>query len=324
MQLLTINTIYLKSGAGSGPHFVVEACEYDRSFLNFSPRYAAILNIEEDHLDCYADIHEITEAFAAFASLVAPDGRLVVNGADRRALQAARDASARIETFGLDAAMTWAATDLRADRGRFAFDLLHRGRWMARIQLKLAGRHHVGNALAAAALAWHCGAPIEVLARALGNFRGADRRLSERGSARGITIVDDYAHHPTEIQVTLRAARDLYRPERLWVVFQPHQHSRTRFLLEDFARSFGLADIVLVPDIYFVRDSEAERDRIHAEHLVQRIQANGGDARYLPTRQEIFDHLVMHLSPGDVVMTMGAGDIWRLADELVEWLKSEN
>jgi UDP-N-acetylmuramate--alanine ligase len=135
-------------------------------------------------------------------------------------------------------------------------------------------------------------------------------------------VLDDYAHHPTEIQVTLRAARERYEPRRLWVVFQPHQHSRTRFLLADFARSLAAADVVIVPEIYFVRDSESERNQVTALDLVNRIHVNGGDARYEPDFDCIVGQIARSVEPGDVVLTMGAGDVWRVADSLIAELRS--
>ena len=139
----------------------------------------------------------------------------------------------------------------------------------------------------------------------------------------GVTVVDDYAHHPTEVQVTLRAIRDFFSPERIWCVFQPHQHSRTRFLLKDFARSFGSADKVLVPDIFFVRDSEREKEHISAADLAAQVRLNGGDAMYLGGFEAITDHLRNNLVPGDLVVTMGAGNVWEVADEIVCWLGTD-
>jgi UDP-N-acetylmuramate--alanine ligase len=308
------------AGVGAGEHLVVEACEFDRSFLQFTPTLAAILNIEEDHLDYYAGLDEIIESFAAFASRVPAHGLIVANHDDRSAMAAAKHVGANVETFGFGEGANWRATNLVADRGRFAFDWHHNDNLLGRVQMALAGRHNVANGLAAAAIAVHCGAAPDKVIAALGQFAGAKRRLTQRGQAKGITIVDDYAHHPTEIQATLRAARDLYTPKRLFVVFQPHQHSRTRFLLADFAKSFGLADVVVIPDIYFVRDSEAELDKIGSMDLVEKIHAHGGEALYLPEFAQIQQYLKDELRAGDVVVTMGAGDVWKVADELVEWL----
>jgi UDP-N-acetylmuramate--alanine ligase len=155
----------------------------------------------------------------------------------------------------------------------------------------------------------------------LGEFRGADRRMTLRGHAGGIRVVDDYAHHPTEVQATLRAVREFHRPRRLWCVFQPHQHSRTRFLMKDFARSFALADHVLLPQIYFVRDSEAERQNVSAGDLAKEIRLAGGDAEFLDSFAKIVECLRSRVRPGDLVLTMGAGDVWKIADDYLHRLE---
>jgi UDP-N-acetylmuramate--alanine ligase len=309
------------SGVGDGPHFVVEACEYDRSFWNYHPQYAAILNIEEDHLDCFADLEAIVEAFSGFASRVSPSGVILANAEDPAVAKAVRGVPATVETFGLGDAATWRATQLTSERGHYAFDIYHQGGFYARACLDgLPGRHQVGNALAATALAHHAGIEPAAVAEALARFAGAERRLSTRGEIGGILLLDDYGHHPTEIRVTLQAVRERHPSRRLWVIFQPHQHSRTSFLLEDFAKSFGLADRLLVPDIYFVRDSEKDRNMVSSRHLVDRVRANGRDALYLSSHQEIVEHVMAQARPGDVVVTMGAGDVWKISDELVRRL----
>lgn len=309
------------SGVGDGSHFVVEACEYDRSFLHLAPKFAAILNVEEDHLDCYRDLQDIIQAFSQFASLLPPDGVLVVNGESRAAMASAHQCASTIETFGFGPGMTWQAVDARVEGGCFRFGIARNGEVLAETHLQIPGRHNVANALAGAALCWHGGVPMDLIARILPEYHGAQRRLTLRGLVNGVTVLDDYAHHPTEIQVTLRAARERYQPKRLWVVFQPHQHSRTRFLLADFARSFAQADVVVVPDIYFVRDSESERNRVTAGDLVDRIHLNGGVAEYQGSFEAIVDKLAQTVEPGDVVLTMGAGDVWHVADDLVANLK---
>ncbi len=306
------------SAAGGGKHFVAEACEYEQSFLKLVPQMAAILNIEEDHLDYYADLEAIVEAFSAFGSLVPSDGRIVANGEDREVAKATASVRATVECFGFNSQSDWWPDGLSEERGRYSFGLCHRSDCLGRVRLSLAGRHNVANALAAGALAWHCGVSADVLVDALGSFEGAERRMTVRGEVEGVTIIEDYAHHPTAIEVTLRAARKAYEPRRLWVVFQPHQHSRTRLLLKEFALSFGLADVVVVPDIYFVRDSELERGLVGSEDLVKRITAHGGEAVYVPQLDDVADYVRERMQPGDVVMTMGAGDVWKVADGLVQ------
>jgi len=301
------------SHVGRGPHLVVEACEYDRSFLNYSPCAAAVLNVEEDHLDYYRDLREIRRAFGDFASRLAPDGLLVINARDLGRRGIMRQAKCTVEEFGIGGRSDWHAENLESDRGRFAFDVYRRGEFYVSVKLALAGRHHVLNALAAMALCTWAGAPRETVAEALGTFTGALRRMEILGQAGGVTVVDDYAHHPTEIAATLKAVRERFEPKRLWVVFQPHQHSRTRFFLKDFARALTVADKIVVPDIYFVRDSEKERQAVRSQDLVAEIQALGADALHIEEFDSIRRYLVESLGAGDVLMTMGAGDVWRLA-----------
>ena len=308
------------SGSGDGKHFIAEACEYDRSFLNLRAKLVTILNVEEDHLDCYQDLDAIIEAFRAFGSLVPPDGLLVVNGEDRNMSVVTRAAAAQVETFGLDSTYTWGATNISTDRGRITMDVLYDQQPFCRLAVPLAGRHNACNALAATALLYHSGLAGDKIADLLSTFAGTHRRMTLKGIGGGITIVDDYAHHPTEIQATLRAIRDYYQPNRLFCVFQPHQHSRTRFLLNDFARSFAAATEVIVPDIYFVRDSELEKDYICSEDLVAQVRLNGGAGFYRKSFDKIYQHLTGTLRSGDLVVTMGAGNIWELADEIVRWV----
>ncbi|MCJ7543337.1 MAG: Mur ligase family protein, partial [Phycisphaerae bacterium] len=281
---------------------------------------ATILNIEEDHLDCYLDLEAIVEAFRAFAGGIEPGGVVVANGEDRNVVGALRGATCQVQTFGLEEHCTWRAADLATDLGRYRFDVMLEGQALCRVALKLPGRHNAYNALAAAALLHHAGLSPQQIADAMGSFTGTHRRMTYKGRDRGVTVMDDYAHHPTEIQVTLQAIREYHQPRRVVCVFQPHQHSRTRFLLKDFARSFAAAEEVIVPDIYFVRDSDREMDHISSQDLVAQIRLNGGSATYLKTFEEINAHLRATLREGDLVVTMGAGNVWEIADQTVRWL----
>jgi len=281
------------------------------------------LNVEEDHLDCYRDLPAIVEAFRSFSSLVAPEGVLVVNGEDGEALDAAGGASCEIETFGFADNCSWRGVNERAELGCFRMEVRFDGSRFCDLALRVPGRHNAYNALAATALLYHAGIGPDDIAELLGAFAGARRRMTLKGRAAGVVVVDDYAHHPTEIIATLRAVREHFEPSRLLCVFQPHQHSRTRFLLKDFARSFALADEVLVPDIYFVRDSELEKQYISSMDLVRQIRLNGGTATYLKTFEDISCHLRKVLREGDLMVTMGAGNVWELADEIVRWLGTD-
>jgi UDP-N-acetylmuramate--alanine ligase len=235
-------------------------------------------------------------------------------------MRAVAGRNATIETFGFSGSVNWKAEIIGSDKACPRFRVLRDGKALVEMRMSVPGRHNIANALAAMAICFHCGVQPDIIAEKLGEFRGAYRRLTERGCVAGVTVVDDYGHHPTEIQATLKAAREFYNPENMFVVFQPHQHSRTRFLLNDFARSFTQADVVIVPEIYFVRDSEQERDLIAARDLVERIHCNGGDARYEKDFDKIAAQLCREVRPGDLVITMGAGDVWKTAESLLTCL----
>ena len=192
---------------------------------------------------------------------------------------------------------------------------------MGKTRISLPGTHNILNALAVVAMAINIGLdPGQILAL-LPNFTGIDRRLMLKAKVGQITVLDDYAHHPTEIRASLEAIRQKYQPKRIWCVFQPHQYSRTRFLLDDFAESFKLADITIVPEIYFVRDSESARKQINSQVLVERIRANGAQAMFIDDFGRICDYLKSDVAAGELVVTMGAGDIWKVADEYIQWLR---
>ena len=319
----TVTQLGGPSGAGKGKHFVAEACEFDRSFLNLRARYATILNIDEDHLDCYPDLPAIVEAFRAFAAQVDPAGVIIANGEDREVAAAVRSARAEVQTFGFTPGCSWRGDSRQADRGRYRMEVLFGGERFCHLEVPLPGLHNAYNSLAATGLLYHAGVDPAQIADLLPQFIGAHRRMTLKGHAGGVTVLDDYAHHPTELQATLRAIREFYQPRRLLCVFQPHQHSRTRFLLKDFAQSFGNCDDVIVPDIYFVRDSEREKDYISSQDLVAQIRFHGGGAVYLRSFVEIVEYLKGRLRQGDLVVTMGAGNIWEVADEIVRWLGTD-
>ncbi len=299
---------------GAGEHFVAEACEFDRSFLNLRPEAACILNVDEDHLDCYpGGLEEIRAAFRAFAGRTREGGLLVVNGADPRTREAVAGVARPTATFGIGGDWDWRAESIEPLPDGLTFDIYRQGALYGHVRIALAGNHNVLNALAVAALADWAGAPAEAVCEALGRFTGCARRMELVGEAAGVKVLDDYAHHPVEIAATLKAARNRFRPARLWVVFQPHQHSRTRFLLKDFALALLQADKLVVPDIYFVRDSENERQAVRSEDLVALVQAHGADAVYIQSFDSIAHYLGESLQPGDVLLVMGAGDVWRLA-----------
>ncbi len=305
------------SRSGGGDAFVAEACEYDRSFHNLAPTVAVITNIEEDHLDCYKNIYEIIESFRYFAKLVPQHGKVIANGRDANVAKVIMDSRVEVETVSLGEDTTWSTAPRGIINGCYQGQVSYKGKVVAYLRMSVPGIHNLINATMALAAAHACGAPIERAAEAIGKFRGVDRRMTELGRYNGAVVVDDYGHHPTEIRTTLQALRERYRPQRLLCVFQPHQHSRTRHLLEDFATSFVQADQVVMPDIYFVRDSEEERHAVCANDLVEKIVANGQQAVHIPEFESIVTYLKQHARSGDLVVTMGAGNVNEIGMELV-------
>ncbi len=323
------------SGVGEGKYFVAEACEYDRSFLNLKPRIACVLNVEQDHLDYYKDEAEIVEAFSEFACGVKADGVVIANGQDGNVARIIMDSrfrgndkgggdGVRCRTFGLDEGCDFRAENIELADGLYSFDVYHGGELVGSTRISLPGRHNILNALAVTAMWVSLGLEGGQVLGLLGDFTGVDRRLMLKGEVGGITVLDDYAHHPTEIRASLEAMRQRYRPRRIWCVFQPHQYSRTRFLLDDFAKSFQFADVTIVPEIYFVRDSEASKEEVNSRILVERIREKSSEAVFIDGFGAICDYLKENVSGGDLVVTMGAGDIWKVADEYIQWLRENS
>jgi UDP-N-acetylmuramate--alanine ligase len=312
------------SGTGDGSYFVAEACEYDRSFLNLKPGIGTILNIEQDHLDYYKDEQEIIDAFGEFALGTRENGILIANGTDSNVAKVIGKlpAGLRCETFGLDKSCDFSAQNLQLNDGLYSFDIYHNARLLGKTEIALPGKHNVVNALAVVAMAINTGLDAGRVLELLPAFTGIDRRLTLKGRFGEIAVLDDYAHHPTEIRASLEAIRLRYRPRRLWCIFQPHQYSRTRFLLDDFAESFKLADITIVPEIYFVRDSQSAKKDVNSQMLVERMRANGTEAVFIDGFGRICDYLKGEVKAGDAVVTMGAGDIWKVADGYIQWLRA--
>ena len=322
-----INQLQSSSGVGDGEYFVAEACEYDRSFLNLRPKIACILNVEQDHLDYYRDEDEIVETFGDFASGTKSDGMVIANGQDENVATIIADCtsrwndnSVRCETFGLDESCDFHPRNITLTDGLYSFDVYRKRELLGSTRISLPGTHNICNALAVTAMAVNTGVDGHRVLELLPEFTGIDRRLMFKGGFGQITVLDDYAHHPTEIRASLAAIRQKYNPKRIWCVFQPHQYSRTRFLLDDFTESFKLADVTIVPEIYFVRDSQSARKQINAQILVEKMRANGTQALFIESFEAICDYLKCNVSSGELVVTMGAGDIWKVADDYLQWL----
>ncbi len=305
--------------AGIGPHFVIEADEYDRAFLGLRPDVAVVTSLEHDHPDCYPTFAMMQDAFQAFAGQVTAGGLLIVGGDDaeaRRVGDIAASQGQRVETYGLDHGWSWWAEGTQLGNSA-AFQVWHHDRKLGMCALQVPGSHNVLNALAALAATIEVGVSFDAAAAALTRFRGTERRFEIKGQVAGITVVDDYAHHPTEIQVTLAAARLKYPGRAIWAVFQPHTYSRTAALVEGFAAAFGDADHVLVTGIYAAREQDTLG--ISGADIVARM--NHPDACYVETLDDAATALLEQIRPGDVIITLGAGDGYLIGTKVLEELK---
>jgi len=305
--------------AGSGQPIVVEACEYRCSFLNLAPTFSAILNLEHDHFDCFADVRQVHQAFRAFAERTQRRGVLLLPADGKLAKDIAAEADCRRETFGVDCDADWIASDFRSEGGRYSFSLLRNRRRLARIGLPVRGRHNMKNAVAAAALSFHAGADAAAIRHALQQFPGLRRRLEFRGCFQGVRWVDDYAHHPTEVRAGLSTLREMAPGARVWCVFEPHQRSRMAALLADFAECLTATDRVLVAPVFHAREAADGEPRDCAEELAARIRALSGRAECVPNFDGIEIRLRQaigqaELTRGDIIVTMGAGNIGKLGD----------
>jgi UDP-N-acetylmuramate--alanine ligase len=319
--------------AGTGPHFVIEADEYDRTFLGLQPDVAVVTTLEHDHPDCYPTLDEMRTAFTEFVDRVVAGGLLILCGEDaeaRRLGDLVRGTQRRVQTYGLDEQWDWRAEGTHLGNSA-VFEVwrnalgqnggeCQRGKQLGTCALQVPGRHSVLNALAALAASAEAGVDFGTAAAALTRFRGTARRFEIKGQAAGITVVDDYAHHPTEIRATLAAARTKYPGRAIWAVFQPHTYSRTATLLDDFAAAFGDADHVVVTGIYAAR----ERDNlgISGNDIVSRMEQ--GDAQYVETLDGALALLLDRIRSSDVVITLGAGDGYQIGEWLLERLKGQN
>lgn len=304
---------------GHGPHFVVEADEYDHTFLGLRPRMAVVTVVEMDHPDCFADLEAVSADFLRFLRLV-PEGGTLVGCADQPRVvdllrQAAQHRAVAAVTYGLRAEGDWQARDVCVNEwGGSDFAVWHAGQVVGQARLRLVGLHNVSNALAVLAVVDRLGLDLARVLEILPRFHGVRRRFEIKGEAQGVTVIDDYAHHPTEIQATLAAARRRFGQRPLWVFFQPHTYSRTRALLDEFAVSFGDADHVLISEIYAAR--EKDDLGIHARDLVQRVRHP--DVRYVATLPEASALLQAELRPGDVLLTLGAGNGDRVGESVLQ------
>jgi UDP-N-acetylmuramate--alanine ligase len=307
--------------AGSGEAFVIEADEYDRMFLGLAPSLALVTYLEHDHPDCFPTMSDYREAFRAFIARIQPGGTLLACADNQEAagLVAAAPAGIQARTYGLQCPADYCAQELHAnDRGGFSFSAHRSGRHLAQVNLQVPGQHNALNALGALAAAHVLNLDLQRAAQALSEFSGTGRRFEVRGEPRGITVVDDYAHHPTEIRATLAAARSRYPGRRIWAVWQPHTFSRTRSLLSEFLAAFGDADRVLVTEIYAAREAA---EGFSAARVV--AQMHHPSVRFTPTLAACEELLLSELQPGDVLLVLSAGDADRISAGVLAHLDKE-
>lgn len=308
---------------GNTEHFIAEACEYKNSFLEFNPHKGIILNIDEDHLDFFKDLNDIRNSFRTFAKKIPKDGQLFINGEIPDYEEITRDLECEVLTYGIidpayggaDRGYDIAAGSIQSfNMTGHSFDLYYKGKYLDRIYLNIIGIHNISNSLPAIGAGLEAGIPFESIKNTLMNFKGAKRRFEYKGSIHGVNIVDDYAHHPTEITATLTSARS-YTDKTLWCVFQPHTYSRTRKHLKEFARALSIADRIVLADIYAAR--EKDPGDISSLDLAEEIRKYGKDVNYFSSFDEIESFLLENCINGDLLITMGAGDIVTVGESLL-------
>ena len=300
---------------GSSEYFLMEACEYTNSFLHFMPKVAIILNIDEDHLDFFKDLADIRHSFHRFAELLPADGTLVINGEIPYYKAITQGLDCRVVTFGRDKSNDYYADDLNFNdaEGGASYTLHHEGMDPVRVKIAVTGEHNVMNSLAAIATALELGLPAGAALDGLASFNGTTRRFEHKGDVNGIMIIDDYAHHPTEISASLAAARYVDCGD-VWCVFQPHTYTRTKALFDEFVEVLSAADHVILPDIYAARETDTLG--VSSKLLADALKAKGVDAYYFDSFEKIENFVLENCRKNDMLITMGAGNVVKIADDL--------
>jgi UDP-N-acetylmuramate--alanine ligase len=308
---------------GKSGYFITEACEYTNTFLQFYPRRAIILNVDADHLDFFKDLDDIRNSFHLFAKRIPKEGQLYINGEIERYEELTSDLECEVLTYGITDPkyrVTTLTYDIAADNITFddhslgSYDLYFKGNYVDRIQLNIIGLHNISNSLPAVAVSLEEGIPVAAIKSALYAFHNSKRRFEYKGMIGGVTVIDDYAHHPTEVTATLTAGQN-YPHHNLWCVFQPHTYSRTKQHLKEFAISLSLADKVVLADIYASR--EKDPGDISSKDLAEELRKLGTDVSYFDSFDEIENYLLQNCMNGDLLITMGAGDIVSVGESLL-------
>ncbi len=298
-----------------GPEvFVTEACEYTNSFLHFFPKIGIILNIDADHLDFFKDLDDIRRSFCKFAGLIPANGTLIINGEIPNLSEITDGLECRIITYGNDPAFDYSAARISHDElGEASF--VRHGETIDRISLSVSGDHNVSNALASIAAADLLDVSLAAMKDGLKDFHGTDRRFEYKGEVHGITVIDDYAHHPTEINASLTAARN-YPHREIWCIFQPHTYTRTKMLFQEFVDALSHTDHIILAEIYAARETDTLG--ISSKDIADALNRRGCDAYYFPTFNEIQDFCMEKCQKGDLLITMGAGDVVNIGEALLK------
>lgn len=301
---------------GNSEYFVTEACEYCNSFLKFHPYIAVILNVEEDHMDFFKDIKDIRKSFKQYLKNVPENGYVVINSDIEDYKELISDLKCNIITYGSDEAKSdWYAKNISFDKaGCGSYDLYQKGNKVETITLASTGTHNIYNSIAAIASIYALNIEVCKAKRPLQAFNGTNRRFQYKGSLKGVKIIDDYAHHPTAINATLDAAKKLDY-NNLWVIFQPHTYSRTKAFLPNFAKSLAQADKIIITDIYAAR--EKDPGDIHSKDLVSEVKKIKEDCYYFSSFDEIEIFILENCIPDDLLITMGAGDVYIIGEDLL-------
>lgn len=301
---------------GHSDVFLTEACEYTNSFLNFHPKYSLILNIEEDHLDFFKDLADIRHSFRRFAENTAEGGTIIINGSITDYEEIVKDLPVSVVTYGLTEACDYYPSDITFDeKGCATYTAMHQGRALTSVKLNIPGMHNVSNSLAVIAAALSLKIELSTITSGISQFTGTDRRFELKGMYKdGVTVIDDYAHHPTEIAATLTAAQN-YPHKRIICVFQPHTYTRTKAFLKDFAKALSLADVIVLADIYAARETDTLG--ISSKNIEDDLKALGKEAYYFPSFDEIENFLQKNCMNGDLLITMGAGDVVKIGENLL-------
>ena len=300
---------------GTQKYFLTEACEYCDSFLDFFPKVGIILNIEEDHMDYFKDLEQIRTSFQRFALKIPENGFLAINGDISDLDSFLEPINCNVETFGFDSSFDWYAAKITYnDQACGSFDVYYKNEFKGHITLNAPGSHNISNCLSVCSVCNFLGIDLSILNEGLTSFSGADQRFEVKGHIHDITIVDDYAHHPTEIAASLNVA-NIYPHNKLYLVFQPHTYTRTKAFLNEFANVLSQVENVIITDIYAAR--EKDPGDIHAKDIVEKIHSLGKNAIYISDFDEIANYLLEHCVSNDLVITMGAGNVNQIADILL-------